>query len=94
MNNPSSDEIITLTSQVRHRAVGEDGVLVVLNTGRVIVVNEVGLYIVQLLDSPKARKDLVHAIALEFDVSLEQAETDLELFLTELTKEQVLKRHP
>ena len=94
MNNPSSDEFITLTSQVRHRAVGEDGVLVVLNTGRVIVVNEVGLYIVQLLDFPKARKDLVHAIALEFDVSLGQAETDLELFLTELTKEQVLQRLP
>ena len=94
MNNPLSDEFITLTSEVRHRAVGEDGVLVVLNTGRVIVVNEVGLYVVQLLDSPKPRKDLVHAIALEFDVSLEQAETDLELFLTELSKEQVLQRLP
>lgn len=94
MNRSRHDERIGLTSQVRYRAVGEDGVLVHLENGRVIVVNEVGLFIVQLLDSPKSRKDLAEAIALEFEVSADQAEKDLERYLTELDNEQVLEHNP
>ncbi len=82
-----------MTSAVRYRAVGEDGVLVPLVNGRVIVVNEVGLRIVQLLDKPITRKDLAACVAAEFDVAAGQAEADFDLFLGELDKEQVLERH-
>jgi adenosyl cobinamide kinase/adenosyl cobinamide phosphate guanylyltransferase len=53
------NEQIRLTSQVRHRAVGDEGVLVHLENGRVLVVNEVGLFIVQQLESVQNR----HALA-------------------------------
>ena len=86
-----SGNTINLTSRVRYRAVGEDGVLVHLDNGRVIVVNEVGLHIVQLLDRSMLRKDLTASVAAEFDVSADQAEADLDLFLAELDKEQVLE---
>lgn len=84
-------ETISLASRVRHRAVGEDGVLVHLDNGRVIVVNEVGCYIVQLLDQPMSRKALAASLLAEFDVSAEQAEADLELFLGELAHEELVE---
>jgi hypothetical protein len=76
---------------VRHRAVGDDGVMVHLDSGRVIVVNEVGHYIVQLLDQPMSRKALAASLLAEFDVSAEQAEADLDLFLGELANEQLVE---
>jgi hypothetical protein len=77
--------------RVRHRAVGEDGVMVHLDSGRVIVVNEVGHYIVQLLDQPMSREALVASLVAEFDVSAAQAEADLDLFLGELGTEQLVE---
>lgn len=82
---------IMLTSQVRYRAVGGDGVLVHLENGRVIVVNEVGLFIVQQLDSPRTSHQLAAAISLEFEVTENQAKSDLEVYLAELDNEQVLE---
>jgi hypothetical protein len=92
MHNSSNDELIRLTSSVRYRAVGEEGVLVHLENGRVIVVNPVGLHIVQLLGAPITRQALAVAIAAEFHVTADQAESDLQAFLAELDQEQVLER--
>ena len=83
---------IQLSSQVRYRAVGEEGVLVHLENGRVIVVNEVGLFIIGQLDVPRTRHELVQAIFREFEVTEEQAASDLELYLAELAREQVLEQ--
>ena len=80
-----------MVSRVRHRAVGEDGVLVHLDSGRVIVVNEVGHYIVQMLEQPISRKALVASLVAEFDVTAEQAEVDIDLFLDELGNEQLVE---
>jgi len=88
---PLNTETISLIPRVRHRAVGEDGVLVHLDSGRVIVVNEVGQYIVQLLDQPMSRKALAASLVAEFDVSAKQAEADLDLFLGELGNEQLVE---
>ena len=92
MHETASNETISLTDQVRFRAVGEDGVLVHLESGRVIVVNEVGLYIVQQLKKSRTRSKLISSIVSEFEVSAEQAEADLDAFLAELDQEQILVR--
>ncbi len=92
MHETAGNETISLTDQVRFRAVGEDGVLVHLENGRVIVVNEIGLHIVQQLNESKTRVDLTSSIVSEFEVSIEQAETDLDAFLAELDQEQILVR--
>jgi DNA phosphorothioation-dependent restriction protein DptG len=92
MHETANNETINLTEQVRFRAVGEDGVLVHLESGRVIVVNEVGLHIVQQLNESRSRADLTSSIVSEFEVSAAQAESDLDAFLAELDQEQILVR--
>ena len=57
-----------------------------------IVVNEVGLHIVQQLATPKTRQQLIESITSTFDVNKEQAETDLAVYIAELDKEQVFER--
>lgn len=89
--NSMANREFCLSDQVRHRSVGEDGVLVHLQNGRVIVVNEVGLYIIQLLQNPITAVMMVESISAEFDVSLLQAESDLSSFLSELDQENILK---
>ncbi|RWX52451.1 Coenzyme PQQ synthesis protein D (PqqD) [Candidatus Electrothrix marina] len=84
-------EQIRLTSQVRFRAVGEEGVLVHLENGRVIVVNEVGLFLVQQLASPVTRPELARAVTREFAVSADRVQADLQLYLEELDREQVIE---
>ena len=82
-----------MSSQIRHRAVGEEGVLVHLANGRVLVVNAVGLHIVEQLAVPRTRQELVASIAAAFEVSPDQAAADLETYLAELDAEQALE-HP
>lgn len=84
-------ESVGLNKRVRFRTVADEGVLVHLDSARVIVVNEVGLRIVQLLEKTSNRKELIDCIASEFEVTQGQAAADIEHFLAELEKEQVLR---
>ncbi|MFT5609520.1 MAG: hypothetical protein ACI9WC_000205 [Arenicella sp.] len=88
----SANSKLCLSAQVRHRAVGADGVLVHLQNGRVIVVNEVGLYIVQLLQKPISIGAICESISSEFDVTQQQAESDLTKFLSELDQESIVEQ--
>lgn len=81
---------LVLTPRVRYRAVGEDGVVVHLDNGRVLVVNDVGLRIIELLAEPVSRTAIVARLTEEFEVTVERAEEDLEHYLGELEVEQVL----
>ena len=90
-NNPG-DEKIHLTPRIRYRSVGKEGVLVHLDNGRVIVVNEVGLHVIQRLDTPMTRQDLAASIVGEFETSKDQAIKDLDAFLSELDAEQAIER--
>lgn len=90
IDTPHSTERLVRNPRVRHRAVGEDGVVVQLDNGRVLVVNEVGLRIVELLGEPRSRTELVDCLTAEFEVSPDQAGADLDRYLAELDAEQVL----
>jgi len=92
MRKQTNDERIGLASQVRYRAVGDDGVLVHLANGRVLVVNEVGLHILKRLDTPRTRAELAASVAEVFDVPGDEAEADLEAYVAALDAEQVLER--
>ncbi len=91
--NTIPQEQLSLTSRIRYRTVDNESVLIHLENDRVIVVNEVGLYIVQQLASPQTRQALADCIASHFDTDAEQAASDLDRYITELDKEQVLKHH-
>jgi len=83
-------ETLGLSSGVRFRNIDGDGVIVHLENSRVLVVNEVGLHIIQRLDTPVTREELAASIGEEFDVSDEQAEKDLQVYLDALDREQIL----
>ena len=98
MTEQETDVQVKLSSQVRYRAVVDEGVLVHLQNGRVVVVNEVGLHIVKVLDQAHnqsmTRTEMGLAVAMEFDTTHEQAMADLEVYLNELDKEQVIEHQP
>ena len=81
---------VSLSTHTRYRDVGGEGVLVHLDRGRVIVVNEIGLFIVQQLQRPTTEHNLVVALVDEFEVSSDQAKVDLQPFLARLDHEQIL----
>ena len=93
MHETADTKPISLSSQVRYRAVGDEGVLVHLENGQVVVVNQVGLHIVERMKESTTRSDLVMSIAAEFDVSSAQAKADLDLFLAQLDQDQILEVH-
>ncbi|MFT6155983.1 MAG: signal transduction histidine kinase [Neolewinella sp.] len=93
-NDLSATDKLCLSAQVRHRAVGEDGVLVHLQNGRVIVVNEVGQHIVQLLQNPISTMSITESISAKFDVTPQQAESDITKFLAELDQENIFDHIP
>ncbi len=86
-----TDNTLSISSRVRFRAVGDDGVLVHLDSGRVVVVNGVGLFLVEQLQQPRTRAELSRAITATFDVGATEAETDLASYLDDLAAEDMLQ---
>ena len=87
----NGDSVISLSQAIRYRSVAGDGVLVHLQSGRVIVVNEIGLRIVELLSDSASANQLVENIVGEFDVTFEQAALDVDKYLSALANENILQ---
>ena len=91
MNAIDMNKTIQLSSRVRYRAVDDEGVVVHLDNGQVIVVNTVGLYILQQLERAITVENLVTAITEEFHITADAAYNDLMRYLEELSEQQVLQ---
>jgi hypothetical protein len=85
-----AEQQVNLHPRVRYRAVGEDGVLIHMDHGRVVVVNEVGLHIVHSLEKPTTLERLTRNVVSEFEVTWEHARSDTESFLAEMEAEELL----
>ena len=81
---------LSLNSRVRHRLVGDEGVVVCMHNGNVIIVNEVGAFIVDQLKQSISFTSLASEISNYFDVSADQASNDLNDYLSELSTQEVL----
>ena len=90
MTEAQNIESFNLNPRVRYRAVGEEGVIVHLDSARVIVVSEVGLRVLKALTVPSTRETLAAMIADEFVVTEHQAREDVDVFLAQLGKEQIV----
>ena len=85
------EERIKLSSRLRYRTVGDEGVLVHLENGRVLVVNAVGIHCVQALGrQPMTVAELADAVVQEFDVDAAQARADVAAFLDRMRAEQAI----
>jgi len=81
---------LQLSSRARFRDVGGEGVIVNLESGRVVVVNAVGLFIVQQLANQVTENEVVDLITAAFDVSDAEAQTDLSEFLNNMAAEKLV----
>ena len=88
--NDFRKKTLNLNSRVRHRKVGNEGVVVCMHNGNVIIVNEMGAYIVDQLKEPQTFGCMVSAITSQYEVSEQQAEEDLQAYLVVLNEQQVL----
>lgn len=82
-----------LSPRVRFRSVASDGVMVHIESGRVIVINGVGLFIVEQLaqlEHMPTEPQVVEAVVNAFDVDKDRAASDVADFLAELETENVL----
>ena len=85
-----TDQLIGLNPRIRFRSIGAEGVLINMESGRVIVLNEVGLRIVQAIEKPQSRSQLVGLLTREYEVTESVAEIDLTIFLHQMDDECVL----
>ena len=86
------NEKIHLSGRVRFRAIGDEGVMVHLEKGRVMVVSEVGLFIVETLGREDMTViELADKVAAAFDVDINQARADVAVFLDQLRGEQAIE---
>lgn len=93
--NKFKEQLLLLHPRVRHRSVGNESVAVGMHSGSVLVLNEVGEYILKQLGNPQKFDDIVFSIFGEFDgVSMEQAEKDVQGFLSELEQQEFLQYQP
>jgi len=80
-----------LSPRIRYRDVMGEGVIVNLDTGRIVVINEVGLAIVGLLkESPMSQSSIVAKVVEEFDTTVDDARPDIANFVEELALENII----
>ena len=91
MENVDYSSYLKLSSSVRYRQIDNQGVLVQLGTGRVIVVNQLGLEIVKSLSSGTTKEKLIETVLQEYGVEYQQAASDIDRYLETLSSEDVLE---
>ena len=86
------NEKVRLSSRVRFRAIGDEGVMVNLESGRVMVVTEVGIFIVETLGRQDMTViELAAKVAGAFEVDMDRARADVATFLDQLRGEQAIE---
>jgi len=74
------------------RRVGDELVILDVNSGRYFGLNDVGALIWDLLEHDTTRDDLVDAVLASFDVDRDQAAGDIDDLVTELVDRDLVDR--
>ena len=82
--------IHNILPRIRFRKVGDEGVVISMQDGRVLVVNEIGLYILDQIKQKREFDEIVGSITSEYDVNADQARADVLHYLDVLTEEKVI----
>ncbi len=86
-----TDDRLTLRSQVRFRAIDEEGVIVHTERGVVIVINALGLRTLELIREQGSRRAVIAQLAAEYDASDTTIATDVDAFLDQMREQQLLE---
>jgi len=88
--NPS----FRIRKAVRYRIVDREAVVVRQDSGEVMVLNEVGARVLALLAEGLSPSEIARRIPEEFEVTPEQADEDVKLYLDELMVAGLIERAP
>lgn len=80
----SQPELISLHPDVRFRAVPPEGVLVNQRNAEVLVVNDLGLRVVQLLQNTDNKEQILRQLEREYDAGADTIAADVDTFLADL----------
>ncbi|MEM1247885.1 MAG: PqqD family protein [Acidobacteriota bacterium] len=82
---------VRLRRDVRFRVVGDEAIVIRQQAAEVLVLNEVGARILQLLEGEPNLDELVDSLAQEFEAERSQLQADAVAFVAELVEAGVLE---
>jgi len=85
--------ILEKAADILFRIVDNEAIIVHIDTNEVLVLNEVGARVVEIMEKPTSVGDLLAQLIEEFDVEMEVLEADIFKHLEELLTEKVLVYH-
>jgi coenzyme PQQ synthesis protein D (PqqD) len=80
------DAVYRRCPDVRFRIVLDEGVVIKQDTAEVMVLNEVGARVLDLIDGRRTAADIGDALAGEFEIGNEELRRDLAGYLAELVE--------
>ncbi|MEN8164589.1 MAG: PqqD family protein [Acidobacteriota bacterium] len=80
-----------LKSDVRYRSIADEGIVLLQDEGEVLVVNGVGVRIVELIGEGTTLPQILDTLEAEYDVEPTQLKTDVNTYLAELEDAGVLE---
>lgn len=91
----NGNETVRLSRRVRFRSVAEEGVMVHLGRGQVLVVNQVGVCVVNALaKGPTTVTELAAAVTAAYGIDAQRAHQDVAAFLDQLLAEEAIEAEP
>jgi coenzyme PQQ biosynthesis protein PqqD len=79
-----SANLFKLCDDIRYRIIDKEAVIVRLKAGRVLALNEIGARILELIDDRRQLGEIIAALEKEYEVGVEQLETDVHRLVEEL----------
>jgi hypothetical protein len=76
------------------RTLDDETVLILPNSGHYVIINEVGTFIWELIERAMPVKEIEREIVDNYGVTIEQAATDLQTFLNELSHKGLITGNP
>ena len=92
MSTESQSQQYRIEPHARFRVMDDEGVFVLQEAGEVLVVNQVGAFIVKELDGARSLDELVAAITERYDVDSERARADASALLASLLEAGAIKQ--
>ena len=86
------DSTFKLRSDVRHRRVHQEGVVVRQQDPEVITLNDVGTRVLELIAAGLSVKDMLDVLEQEYEVGREQLSSDVYAYTNELLDADVIER--
>lgn len=88
------DLVLRRCPDVRFRTVLDEGVVIKQDTAEVLVLNEVGARVLELLDGTRTVGDVETALAREFDAPAAELGRDLESYVEQLLAAGIVEAAP